>query len=104
MLLAEDPSAADALLLLSYPLHPPRKPDQLRTAHLPTLRTPTVFVHGTRDPFGLPEELQEAIKLIPAPVSLSLVEGAGHDLANGKFDLDKFITAAIEECIRSIPG
>lgn len=91
MLLAEDPSAADALLLLSYPLHPPRRPEQLRTAHLPDVHTPALFVHGTRDPFGSIEEMQEAIKLIPATVVLNPIEGAGHDLAHGKFDLDNLL-------------
>jgi predicted alpha/beta-hydrolase family hydrolase len=91
MLLAEDPSAADALLLLSYPLHPPRHPDQLRTAHLPALQTPALFLHGARDPFGSIEELSEAIRLIPAPVTLHPVERAGHDLAHGKFDIDNLI-------------
>ena len=80
MLLAEEPDLAAGLLLLSYPLHPPRRPEQQRTAHLPNLRTPTLFVHGTRDPFGLIEELEHAIKMIPAETKLIAVEGAGHDL------------------------
>jgi uncharacterized protein len=80
MLCAEEPDVVAALLLLSYPLHPPRKPDQQRTQHLPDLRTPTLFVHGTRDPFGSIEELQRAIKMIPARTKLLPVEGAGHDL------------------------
>lgn len=80
MLCAEEPEIAAGLLLLSYPLHPPRKPDQQRTQHLPSLRTPTLFVHGTRDPFGSLEELQQAIKMIPAKTKLLAVEGAGHDL------------------------
>jgi hypothetical protein len=69
-----------ALLLLSYPLHPPRKPEQQRTQHLPDLRTSTLFVHGTRDPFGSIAELEQAIKMIPARTKLVIVEGAGHDL------------------------
>jgi predicted alpha/beta-hydrolase family hydrolase len=68
------------LLLLSYPLHPPRKPDQQRTQHLPNLHTPTLFVHGTRDPFGTIAELEQAMKMIPAKTKLLPVEGAGHDL------------------------
>jgi uncharacterized protein len=68
------------LLLLSYPLHPPRKPEQLRTQHLFHLRTPTLFVHGTRDPFGSIAEIEQALKLIPARTKLLPVEGAGHDL------------------------
>jgi uncharacterized protein len=71
---------AAGLLLLSYPLHPPRKPDQLRTQHLFNLRTPTQFVQGTRDPFGSMAEIEQALKLIPAKTKLMSVEGAGHDL------------------------
>ena len=80
MLCAEEPDLASALLLLSYPLHPPRRPEQQRTQHLPDLRTPTLFVHGTRDPFGSIEELERALKMIPAKTKLLTVEGAGHDL------------------------
>jgi predicted alpha/beta-hydrolase family hydrolase len=76
----EEPQAAAGLLLLSYPLHPPRKPEQLRTQHLFHLRTPTLFVHGTRDPFGSIAEIEQALKLIPAKTKLIPVEGAGHDL------------------------
>jgi predicted alpha/beta-hydrolase family hydrolase len=78
MVAAENPGVADGLLLLSYPLHPPGKPAQLRTDHFPALRTPALFVHGTRDPFGTVEELREAIKRIPAAARLQVVEGAGH--------------------------
>ena len=80
MLCAEETDLVAGLLLLSYPLHPPRRPEQQRTQHLPDLRTPTLFVHGTRDPFGSIEELQRAIKMIPAKTKLLEVEGAGHDL------------------------
>jgi predicted alpha/beta-hydrolase family hydrolase len=80
MLCAEEPDLAAGLLLLSYPLHPPRRPQQQRTQHLPDLRTPTLFVHGTRDPFGSIEELERALKMIPAKTKLLPVEGAGHDL------------------------
>ncbi len=80
MVAAERPGMADGLLLLAYPLHPPRKPDQPRTAFFPEWRTPALFVHGTRDPFGTVEELRAAIERIPARVDLLAVEGAGHDL------------------------
>ena len=80
MLCAEEPNLVGGLLLLSYPLHPPRRPDQQRTQHLPDLRTPTLFVQGTRDPFGTIEEIERALKMIPAKTKLLMVEGAGHDL------------------------
>ncbi|MGA2903851.1 MAG: alpha/beta fold hydrolase [Candidatus Korobacteraceae bacterium] len=80
MLVAAEPSLVEGLLLLSYPLHPPGRPAQLRTAHLPSLRTLTLFVSGTRDAFGSIEELEAAIKLIPARAKLVAIEGAGHGL------------------------
>jgi predicted alpha/beta-hydrolase family hydrolase len=80
ILCAEHPNTAPALLLLSYPLHPPRKPEQPRTQHFFDLQTPALFVQGTRDPFGSIDEVEKAIKLIPVKTRLVTVEGAGHDL------------------------
>ena len=80
MLVAEDASLIDGLLLLSYPLHPPGKPEQLRTAHFPSLRTPSLFVQGTRDPFATIDEIAAAIRSIPARTELVPVERAAHDL------------------------
>jgi hypothetical protein len=79
MLAAGEPGLADGLLLLSYPLHPPGRPSELRTAHLPALSAPALFVHGSADPFGSIEELEAARTLVPAPTALVVVEG-GHDL------------------------
>src|SRR3954454_23370368 len=79
MLLAEE-KLVDGLLLLSYPLHPPGHPEKLRTQHLPNLHVSTLFLQGTRDPFGTIEEIESARKLIPAKTFLLQVEGAGHDL------------------------
>jgi len=83
MLAAESPEVANGLLLLSYPLHPPRKPAEMRTAHFPALRTPALFVHGTRDPFASSQEIASALKLVPAATTLLSIEGAGHDLLTG---------------------
>jgi predicted alpha/beta-hydrolase family hydrolase len=80
ILCATEPELVSGLLLLSYPLHPPRKPEQLRVQHLTSLRAPSLFVHGTRDPFGSIEEMTNALRLIPAKTELMKVEGAGHDL------------------------
>jgi predicted alpha/beta-hydrolase family hydrolase len=80
ILASEDPAIADGLLLLSYPLHPPRKPEELRTAHLPAIRIRSLFIHGTRDPFGSIAELESALSLIPAENRLVPIEGAGHEL------------------------
>jgi len=80
MLSAAEPGLVSGLLLLSYPLHPPRKPEQLRVQHLPNLRAPSLFVQGTRDPFGSIEEITNALQQIPAKTELMTVESAGHDL------------------------
>lgn len=84
LLAAEEAELAAALLLLSYPLHPPRKAEEPRTAHFPKLRTPAFFVHGTRDPFGSIEEMERALRLIPCPHGLFCAEGAGHDMLSRK--------------------
>jgi uncharacterized protein len=100
MLCAAEADLVSGLLLLSYPLHPPRKPEQLRIQHLSDLRTPSLFVHGTRDPFGSVEELESALRLIPAKHELLKVEGAGHDLGykrkSQKLELPTQILAAFE--------
>jgi predicted alpha/beta-hydrolase family hydrolase len=80
MLAAEDQQLVAGLLLLSYPLHPPRKPLELRTGHFSQLTTPLLFVHGSRDPFGSAEELSSALKLIPARNRLLEIPGSGHEL------------------------
>jgi uncharacterized protein len=80
MLAAESPDLFAGLMLLSYPLHPPKKREQLRTEHFPNLRTPCLFCHGSRDPFGLPDEMQSAVELIPAEKHLAIFDGQGHDL------------------------
>lgn len=73
-------AAPSALLLLSYPLHPPKAPEKARTEHLPDIGVPTLFVHGRRDPFATPDELTAAAALIPAPARI-LEVAAAHDLA-----------------------
>lgn len=97
ILCAEEPGLVAGLLLLSYPLHPPRKPEQQRTQHLPDLRTATLFVHGTRDPFASTTEMEQAIRMIPAKTKLLEVEGAGHDLGFKGRGSNSELTAAILE-------
>ena len=77
--LADAPGLVSGLLLQSYPLHPPGKPDNVRTAHLPRLRVPTLFVHGATDPFATPAELASIRPLIPARTEVITIN-AGHDL------------------------
>ena len=84
MLAAEQPQLVAGLLLLSYPLHPPRKPTQLRTAHFSQLKVPSLFVHGGRDPFGSHDEMKAALALIPGEKMLLEIEGAGHELLGKK--------------------
>jgi uncharacterized protein len=100
MLCAESPEEAAGLLLLSYPLHPPRKPEQLRTQHFFNLKTPALFVEGTRDPFGSIAEIEQALKLIPAKTKLLTVEGAGHDLGfKGKAKREELSARVLQEFV-----
>ena len=92
LLAAEEPELVSALLLFSYPLHPPGKPDRLRTEHFPRLRIPALFVQGTTDPFGTIDELRAALALIPVPKRLLPIDGAGHDLRRGRFEFDTVVT------------
>jgi len=80
---ADDAAAADGLLLLSYPLHPPGRARDLRTGHFPRVRARTLFAHGTVDPFASIEELEAARALIPGPTALVVIDGAGHGLGRG---------------------
>lgn len=79
MAVAEGLPAA-ALVLISYPLHPPGKPDRPRTEHLGSLAIPCLFVSGTRDAFGTPDELEAATASIPGPVTHVWIEGGDHGL------------------------
>jgi predicted alpha/beta-hydrolase family hydrolase len=97
MLAADEPGLVEALLLFSYPLHPPGKPERLRTEHFPRLRVPALFVHGTADPFGSIIELRKAVSLIPAPTQVMPIEGAVHDLKRGRFDLGAVAAAALAQ-------
>jgi uncharacterized protein len=98
MLCAEEPELVDGLLLTSYPLHAPSRPDRPRIQHLPSLNLPALFVHGTRDPFGSIEEMQSALKLIPARTKLLPVTNAGHDLGfKGKSRNEELPGKVLEE-------
>ncbi|WNG88266.1 alpha/beta hydrolase [Mycobacterium sp. ITM-2016-00317] len=77
----------DVLTLFSYPLHPPGKPERARTEHLPRISVPTVFTHGTADPFGTLDELRPAAALIPARTEIVEITGARHDLNSKKLDV-----------------
>ena len=95
LLAADRADVAAALLLFSYPLHPPKKPDQARTEHFPRLETPCVFVHGARDDFASPAELDAAVALIPAPTRIIRIAAAGHDLKRGRLDFSEIVSSLI---------
>ncbi len=80
MAAADDASLTEGLLLISYPLHPPGKPDRLRTEHFLRLESPAFFAHGTKDAFGSVDEMRDALALIPSRTELFVVEGGGHGL------------------------
>jgi predicted alpha/beta-hydrolase family hydrolase len=73
-----DPLPALGLVLLGYPLHPPGKPEQLRVDHFPRLHVPALFVSGTRDPFGTPEELKRHARRIAGRVKFHWIDTGDH--------------------------
>ena len=87
MVVADHAARVDVLTLFSYPLHPPGKPEKLRTEHLPRIETPTVFTHGTSDPFGSIGELRAAAALIPVRTEVVEITGARHDLGSKTLDV-----------------
>jgi predicted alpha/beta-hydrolase family hydrolase len=87
MVVAEHPELVAALTLFSYPLHPPGKPDRLRTEHFGAITVPTVFTHGTSDPFGSIEEVRDAARAISGPVEIVEITGARHDLGSKSLDV-----------------
>jgi uncharacterized protein len=94
-----DGLAAKALVLICYPLHPPGKPDRLRTEHLPKLTVPCLFVSGTKDQFGTPQELQAATALIPGPVTHVWIDGADHSLRRK----DDLIAQTVVDWVAALP-
>jgi hypothetical protein len=98
MAVAEGLPAA-GLVLVSYPLHPPGKTEQLRTEHFPAITVPCLFVSGDRDPFGSPNELTTATKAIPGPVTHVWIPGGRHDLKGA----DAAVTSSITEWLAALP-
>ena len=88
------------LLLISYPLHPPGKPEQWRDEHFPDIAVPSVFVSGTRDAFASPEELQEATKAIAGTVTIHFIDGADHGLRRRDSELAKLAHGAVGSLVR----
>lgn len=94
--------APDVLALFSYPLHPPGKPERLRTEHFGAITVPTVFTHGSSDPFGSIDELRVAAGLLSGPAEIVEITGARHDLGSKVLDVPGLaVDAALR---RSGPG
>lgn len=81
-----------ALVLVSYPLHPPGKPERLRTEHFPHLHVPCLFVSGRKDAFATPAELEREIAVIPGPVTVSFVEG-DHSLRRSETEVAAIVAS-----------
>lgn len=86
------------VVCIGYPLHPPKKPDQLRTEHLPRLTTRALFISGTRDEFGTPDELASAFSLLPSPPAVHLIEGGRHELK----DHDERVATLLQNWLRTL--
>lgn len=88
----DDPLAVAGLVLVAYPLRPPRKPGAVpRTAHLPGVTVPVLCVSGTRDEFGSPDDLREAFAVVAAPVEFVFLDGKRHDLARADDEVARIV-------------
>jgi predicted alpha/beta-hydrolase family hydrolase len=96
------PPNLNGLVLISYPLHPPGKPDRLRVEHLPLINVPTLFISGARDTFGTPDELRHWTATMPkkAKATHLFIEGRGHDLKGS----DHTIAGAVHDFLERIIG
>jgi predicted alpha/beta-hydrolase family hydrolase len=94
MVVAAKEAHVDVLTLFSYPVHPPGKPERARTEHLPGIGVPTVFTHGSSDPFGTLDEVGDAAALISAPTQIVEIAGARHDLGSKTLDVAGLAVAA----------
>ncbi|GBE65417.1 hypothetical protein MFM001_18790 [Mycobacterium sp. MFM001] len=101
MVVAAGDAPVDLLTLFSYPVHPPGKPERPRTQHLPDIAVPTVFTHGTSDPFGSLDEVRDAAALIPAPTEVVEITGARHDLGAKSLDV---AALAVDAALRLLSG
>lgn len=98
-MVAAEGAGPDVLTLFSYPLHPPGKPERARTEHLSRITVPTVFTHGTSDPFGTIDELTAAAALVSGPTELVVIDGARHDLGSKLLDVPAL---AVDAALRAV--
>ncbi|AKN15337.1 hypothetical protein MHAE_15575 [Mycobacterium haemophilum DSM 44634] len=101
MVVASREAPVDLLTLFSYPVHPPGKPERTRTEHLPDIAVPTVFTHGTSDPFGTLAEVHDAAAMITASTEVVEIAGARHDLGSKTLDVPAL---AVEAALRLLPN
>jgi predicted alpha/beta-hydrolase family hydrolase len=104
---AERAGPLGGLVLLGYPLHPPRRPQQRRDAHLPAVGVPMLFVQGSRDAFGTPDELRQVLSSLPVRADLVVVDGGDHSFvvrrSRGESQ-DQVLTGAADRVARWIAG
>jgi predicted alpha/beta-hydrolase family hydrolase len=94
----EDVLRVAGVVCIGYPLHPPKKPEQLRTEHLPRLDVNTLFISGTRDEFGTPEELATAFAILPSPPAVHFIEGGRHELKGH----DERVATLLQDWLRTL--
>jgi len=94
----EDALLVAGVVCIGYPLHPPKKPEQLRTEHLPRLVAKALFISGTRDEFGTPEELTAAFALLPLPPAVQFIEGGRHELKGH----DEHVATLVKDWLRTV--
>ena len=94
----EDALLVAGVVCIGYPLHPPKKPEQLRTEHLPRVVAKALFISGTRDEFGTPEELTAAFALLPSPPEVQLIEGGRHELKGH----DEHVATLLKDWLRTV--
>ena len=94
----EDALLVAGVVCIGYPLHPPKKPEQLRTEHLPRLVAKALFISGTRDEFGTPEELTAAFALLLSPPAVKFIEGGRHELKGH----DEHVATLLKDWLRTV--
>lgn len=96
---ADDPLHVAGLVLMSYPLHPPGKPEKLRVEHLPGMTVPTLCISGTKDTFGTPEELRAAFSVVPGDVTWKFLENKRHELAKADDEIAGLISTWLSSLV-----
>ena len=94
----EDALSVAGVVCIGYPLHPPKKPEQLRVEHLPRLGVKALFISGTRDEFGTPEELASAFALLPSLPTVHFIEGGRHELKGH----DERVATLLKDWLRTL--